>query len=163
MQVYGQLAAHRAGELQNRRVPIVDEELLKEMLSACNLPSESLAAVICTLESYGFLKQLRMGQLLVDPISWMTMVIGEFLHPVQALPMSSSEDLVPVLSLSEATRACSSHLELPSSQVLENRPWTSLTHTPFSHARLRFCLKLWRTWTCVTNSRMRSSFLDCCQ
>ncbi len=117
-QVYGRLAARRAEELREHRVPIVDERQLSDMLSAYDLPTESVTIVTRTLESYGFLKRLRTGQLLVDPVTWMTMVLGEFLHPVQTLPLMSNEGPFPALSLSEATEICSGRLELPARQVL---------------------------------------------
>ncbi len=98
-------------------MPIVVEQQLSDMMGACHLPPDSLDALTRTLESYGFLKRLRRGQLLVDPVTWMTMVLGEFLHPVQALPLSSNEVPFPTLSLSEATAICSNRLELPAPQV----------------------------------------------
>ncbi|MGV2389096.1 MAG UNVERIFIED_CONTAM: hypothetical protein LVR29_14955 [Microcystis novacekii LVE1205-3] len=112
-QVYGRLAAHRAEELRERRVPIVDEQQLEWHADA--LPSAAprvLPAVTCTLESYGFLKRLRSGQLLVDPVTWMTMVLGRVsASRAGPCPLSARQDALP--SLAVVSRTAEQQLELP--------------------------------------------------
>ncbi len=93
-----------------------------EIMRDVGLEPEALGSLLPTLESYGFLKRLKNppNHLLTDPVTWLTMVLAEFLSPVQTVmgPTSSkSAQAIPALTLGEAASICKAHLELPKDQA----------------------------------------------
>ncbi len=83
---------------------------------------EARGPLLPTLESYGFLKRLRdpPKHLLTDPVTWLTMVLAEFLSPVQTAmgpTTTSATQAVPALTLGEAKSICGAHRKLPEKQV----------------------------------------------
>ena len=88
-------------------------------------------AVVPALSSYGFLLQLsddlqHEGQrrppavqkrFLIDPLNWLTMVLAEFLHPLQSVSATSGTEAIPFLTSAEVHGICQTHLQLPIDQV----------------------------------------------
>ncbi len=86
------------------------------------LEPEALGSLLPTLESHGFLKRLKKPQnhLLTDPVTWLTIVMGEFVSPLQTmmgLTTPTSTQAIPALTLAEAASICNARLELPDKQV----------------------------------------------
>jgi hypothetical protein len=86
------------------------------------LEPEALGSLLPTLESYGFLKRLEKPQnhLLTDPVTWLTMVLGEFVSPVQTMigwTTLTSAQAIPALTVAEAASICNAQLKLPDEQV----------------------------------------------
>jgi hypothetical protein len=64
---------------------LLKAELLR-IMQEVGLEPDALGSLLPTLEAYGFLKRLKKPQdhLLADPVTWLTMVLGEFVSPVQS-------------------------------------------------------------------------------
>ncbi len=82
------------------------------------LEPDALGALLPTLETYGFLKSLKnpLEYLLADPVTWLTMVLAEFVSSVLFIT-SKRRQATPTITLEEAKGICSTHLQLPPEQV----------------------------------------------
>ena len=120
--VYKRVSASRADSLAKKRLPLLTGDALLGIMHDVGLEPEALHSLLPTLESYGFLKRLRNPpkHLLTDPVTWLTMVLAEFVSPVQTVmgPTSStSAQAIPALTLGETASICKAHLELPEDQA----------------------------------------------
>jgi hypothetical protein len=121
-QVYKRVSACRTESLASKRLPLIAQEDLLSIMHDVGLEPEALKPLLRTLESYGFLKRLEKPQnhLLTDPVTWLTMVLGEFVSPVQTMlgpTASTSMQAIPALTLAEAASICNAKIKMPDEQV----------------------------------------------
>jgi hypothetical protein len=120
--VYKRISASRADCLATKRLPLLSKAELLQMMKEESLEPDALDALLPTLETYGFLKRLNRPRdhLLADPVTWLTMVLAEFVSPVQVITLNrvaSPRQATPTITMEEAAGICSAHLQLPPKQV----------------------------------------------
>ncbi len=123
--MYKRISASRAESLATKRLPLLSKAGLLRMMQEGGLGSDepdAVAALLPTLETYGFLKRLQSppDHLLADPVSWLTMVLGEFVSPVRAITLTSTQ-ATPAITTAIAADICKTKLELPIDQASKEK------------------------------------------
>ena len=117
---YTQVSAQNEG----RTLPVMSAQEFADILPQHDIPPADLPTVLAALEAHGFVKQLtnssgEVDRVLIDPVTWLTRVLAEFLHPTQALAVTRSKDALPGLTVRDIASICAEAMLLTEDQALQ--------------------------------------------